>query len=101
LPKKQVQQDVLFLLKRNLMALPHNVMYKHVYGHLDEGTAFASLTLPQQLNVMAETLAKFELQRCIDATSGGPPLYPLEPVRILIGRTKVTSSIKRAIPTLG
>ena len=30
LPEKQVQQDVLFLLKRNLMALPHNVMYKQV-----------------------------------------------------------------------
>jgi hypothetical protein len=72
-------------------------MYKHVYGHLDEGTAFASLTLPQQLNVMADTLAKFELQRCINAASGGPPLYPLEPVRVLIGRNKVTSSIKMAI----
>ena len=56
-----------------------------------------SLTLPQQLNVMADTLAKFKLHQCIDATSAGPPLYPLEPVRILIGRTKVTTSIKRAM----
>jgi hypothetical protein len=68
-----------------------------VYGHLDEKTSFANLNLPQQLNVMADLLAKSELQRCIDTNSGHPPWYPMEPVRILIGGQKVTSSIKTAL----
>jgi hypothetical protein len=97
LPEKQVQQDVLCLLRQNIMSLPHPVNYKHVYGHLDEGASFASLELPQQLNVMADMLAKTELQRCISSLDGRPPTYPLEAVRILVGGKKVTASIKGAI----
>jgi hypothetical protein len=79
------------------MSLPHPVNYKHVYGHLDDGASFASLELPQQLNVMADMLAKTELQRCISSLDGGPPIYPLEAVRIFVGGKKVTASIKGAI----
>jgi hypothetical protein len=79
------------------MSLPHHVSYWHVYGQLDDGASFSSLDLPQQLNVMADLLAKTELQCCIDSSSGGHPMYPLEPVLILVGGCKITSSIKGAM----
>ncbi len=58
LPEKQVQMDILSLLHRNIITLPSLTQYHHVQGQTDEIQSFHTLTLTQQLNVMADELAK-------------------------------------------
>lgn len=97
LPERQVQHDVLSLLRRNILILPNTIQYKHVYGHQDNGTTFSNLTLPQQLNVMADQLAKSALLQGIECASTTGPFYPMEPVRIMVSGKKATSSIRSTL----
>ncbi len=99
LSKKQSQADVLASFRLNLMALAPYIQYRHVAGHSDSDKAFHTLTIPEQLNVIADKLA----QECLLTRSHtGPyslPLYPIEPVRIHIDGRKIMSSIKAALYT--
>jgi hypothetical protein len=97
LPEKQVQMDILSLFRRNLSTLTQKVVYTHVYGHVDEVTAYAQLSLPEQLNVMADHLAKQALITAVTTGSVRGPTYPREAVRIKIGDRKSTSSIRRTL----
>ena len=65
-----------------------------MYGHLDDQTRFDQLTLPQQLNVMADKLAKECLLEHIANKSNYGPSYPGEPLHIWIGGNKVTNLIR-------
>ena len=68
--------------------------YQHVYGHLDETIKFDSLSLPEQLNVMADTLAKEALLDAVKTGQYSKPYFPNEKMRILVNGTKATTSIK-------
>jgi hypothetical protein len=97
LPEKQTQADLLLLLRHNLDLLSLDVRYVHVYGHLDDQLRFDQLTLPQQLNVMADKLAKECLLENIRNTTMYGPTYPNEPIQIWLGGDKVTSSIRNRL----
>jgi hypothetical protein len=88
LPEKQVQMDILTLLRRNVTSNPQEVTFTHVYGHQDNHAAYSQLNLPQQLNVMADHLAKDTLIVAATSRRGRKPLYPTEAVRIMIGDQK-------------
>ena len=66
-------------------------------GHADDNIPFEELTLPQQLNIRCDEIAKIKL---IDAIAEGhfiDPTFPFEDITITISNTKVRSSIKAAI----
>ncbi|KAL3788945.1 hypothetical protein HJC23_000229 [Cyclotella cryptica] len=94
LPERQTQSDLILLLRHNLDLLECDVRYVHVYGHLDDQTSFDQLTLPQQLNVMADKLAKECLLAHIAQKSAYGPYYPGELLDIRIGGRKATNSIR-------
>ena len=97
LPDRQPHLDLILLLQRNIALSQLHVKYIHVYGHLDEGKHFSQLSLPQQLNVMADKLAKECLLTNISDDSMWGSTYPHEPVRIWVDGIKVTSSIRSAL----
>ncbi|KAL3780888.1 hypothetical protein HJC23_009934 [Cyclotella cryptica] len=84
LPEKQPQTDLILLLRHNLDRLSLKVEYVHVYSHLDEHTQFNQLTLPQQLNVIADKVAKECLLDGIARFTRYGPTYPDEPIRVWI-----------------
>ena len=99
LPEKQPQADILLSFRSNLLSLANGIKYQHVFGHSDLETDFSLLTIPEQLNTIADTLAQDSLR---DRSLTGPyslTTYPNEPVRIHIDRQKVTSSIKGTLNT--
>jgi hypothetical protein len=71
--------------------------YHHVYGHLDEGCSFDELTLPEQLNILADALAKDALKQAVAANKFISSEFPLENVRVYVDGSKVTSSVKSAL----
>jgi hypothetical protein len=97
LPEKQPQADLILLLRHNLDRLSLNVQYVHVYGHLDEHTQFNQLTMPQQLNVIADKLAKECLLDSINTGTRFGPTYPGENIRVWIAGRKVTSSVRSTL----
>jgi hypothetical protein len=88
LPERQVQADLIILLRHNIIQSHLQITYCHVYGHLDNHKTFSDLTLPQKLNVMADKLAKECLLNQIRRRSGWSSTYPLEHVRIWKGWQK-------------
>lgn len=97
LPEKQVQSDLITVLCRNIATFPNPIRFVHVYGHSDDTTAFADLTLHQQLNVMANILAKQALDDGIGQSNKDGATYPNEMIRIMVKKKKVTSSIRSAL----
>lgn len=94
LPEQQVQADLIALIRRNLFTKQYSVECTHVFGHLDDTLGFAELTLPQQLNVMADKLAKVSLQMHVTRGMSHGPSYPQESMRIWIRGIKATSSVR-------
>ena len=80
LPEKQSQTDVLSAFRDILNSLPTQIHYHHVYSHLDDKVSFSSLIIPQQLNVMADSLAKTALRQGVKGSCKIRPLSPLEQV---------------------
>ena len=50
LPEKQVQLDVLLVIRNILCDLPFPVHFHHVYGHEDRHTAFGDLLWPNSMS---------------------------------------------------
>ncbi len=85
------------VLHQNILTLPIPIRYHLVQGHTDDMQSFHDLTLPQQLNVMADDLAKRSLLGGINMTTTLHPWYPTEQIRILLSGSKITSSILNPI----
>ena len=97
LPEKQAQSDVLSVFVHNLQKTKIKWEYNHVYGHLDDYSSFDTLTLPQQLNVIADSLAKEAIRDALQTNQYCQPLYPHESTRVFIGGKKATSSFRNAL----
>ena len=97
LPEKQSQADLVCTFRQILARLPMTVIYRHVYGHLDEDCPFDDLTISEQLNILADALAKEALKRAVAANRFISSNFPLENVRVFVDGTKVTASIKAAL----
>ena len=97
LRSEQPQADLIRLLKSYTRELPCKITWIHVKGHADDNIPFEELSLPQQLNVRCDEIAKIKL---IDAIADGDfidPTFPFEDITITINNTKVRSSVKTAI----
>ena len=65
------------------------------YSHLDGITFFASLAIPQQLNIMADTLAKQALHEIMEKGDRTTPHYPFHLVWFYLHIQEVTYSSAR------
>ena len=99
LKSKQAQSDVLASFKRNLANTVTPWEYHHVYGHRDDNTEFSDLTLPEQLNVMADKLATVCLENAYSTGRYCTSAFPNEPICLVIDGRKITSSIKNSLYT--
>jgi hypothetical protein len=97
LSDRQAQADVLSVFVNNLRSITLNWKYFHVYGHLDDNSSFAALTLPQQLNVIADGLAKEAIIAARQTNHYCRPEYPREALRVIVDGKKVTSSFRQAV----
>ena len=97
LSERQPHSDVLTVFTKNLRDTRIHWEYHHVYGHMDDTTSFQDLNLPQQLNVIADALAKEALSEAKRANKFCLPLYPNEQIRVLTGGSKATSSFRTAL----
>lgn len=93
----QAQADILAVIARNLEATTTPWEYHHVYGHLDANTDFSQLTIPQQMNIIADSLAREALLEAIEMGQYCKPFFPNEPMRLMVGGAKITSSIKASL----
>lgn len=97
-PLKEAQKQAdLIRCFRSILILKDcsiTVSYVHVYGHQDDKANWDDLTLQQQLNVHADSLAKAALKKAVRDNSFISSLFPFESFRVMIGGCKVTSSIK-------
>ena len=66
-------------------------------GHADNQIPFKELSLPQQLNIRCDELAKIKLIDAIADESFIDPVFPFEDITISISNTKICSSVKAAI----
>jgi hypothetical protein len=97
LSERQAQADVLSVFVNNLRNTTIKWEYQHVYGHLDDHIPFAALSLPQQLNVIADGLAKDAITNAIKTQRYCQPEYPRETIRVYCDGRKVTSSFRQAL----
>jgi hypothetical protein len=96
LSERQAQADVLSVFVNNLRNTTIKWDYQHVYGHLDDHIPFEALSLPQQLNVIADGLAKDAITNAIKTKRYCQPEYPRETIRVYCDGRKVTSSFRQA-----
>lgn len=97
LPDKQPQTDVLSCFRHNLAAVKMKWTYNHVQSHQDDIHLIDELPIPQQLNVLADALAKQALGTAHSTKCYNKPEYPGETIRIYLDGGKVTSSPKSAL----
>jgi hypothetical protein len=94
LREAQAQADIIRCFRETLASLPFPTVYEHVYGHQDKNIPWDSLTLLQQLNCIADQLAKEALWRSFSSGRFISSNFPFESFRIIINGSKVTSSIR-------
>ena len=91
---KQPQADVLTIFTHNLATSTVPWSYHHVLGHLNVTIKFQYLSLPEQLNVMADKLEKEALLEAVATGQYCKPYFLSEDIRVLVNGDKATTSIK-------
>jgi hypothetical protein len=97
LKAEQKQANLIRLLKTYTRELPCKILWLHVNGHADRFKAFNDLTLPEQLNVRCDAIAKAYLQEAIRANDYIIDIFPEERITIEINGKKVRSSIRKEL----
>lgn len=97
LPEKQTQVDVIRCFRSILSSLTVPIKYEHVYGHQDDKMSWSALSLEQQLNTIADKIAKDCLLQSLRKSTFISSIFPFESLRVLVRGNKCTSSIKRAL----
>jgi hypothetical protein len=64
-PEKQVQADVISLMKKMIPGLLYKLEYEHVFGHLYDIFWWGQHTIVQKLNLLCNFLAKRSLMTAI------------------------------------
>ena len=91
LKEKQIQSDMISLIKQYIRDLPVPVEYTHVFGHLDDILRWDQLTHIEQLNVLMDSLAKLALLASIGNRIFIDEDFPFEPFIIRCRQQKVRS----------
>ena len=96
IPSGLAHSDVLKNILVNCSNLSFDRYYSHVKAHQDDKVAYQDLTRPAQLNVSMDSYAK---QALWDLQATRPPTqqaFPLEPVCVFAGTTKITADAGQA-----
>eukprot|EP00956_Cyclotella_meneghiniana_P003395 scaffold4090_cov21-Cyclotella_meneghiniana.AAC.1 len=81
LKDKQKQADLIRCFRAILAKCTVAIAYAHVYGHQDDKIPWDDLTLQQQLNVLADKLAKDVLDKAVRDNLFISSLFPFESFR--------------------
>jgi hypothetical protein len=91
IPSGLAHSDVLKNILVNCSNLSFVRMYSHVKAHQDNTVAYQDLTRPAQLNVSMDSYAKQALWDLQATQLPTQQAFPLEPVCIFAGTTKITA----------
>lgn len=97
LREAQSQADLIWCFREILAGLNFQIIYEHMYGHQDKSTLWDSLFILQQLNVIANQIAKEALWHAFPSGRYISSNFPFESFCVTIGGRKVTSSIWAAL----
>jgi hypothetical protein len=101
LKEAQTQADIIRCFCEVLAGLNFKIIYEHVYGHQDKTIPWDSLTLLQQLNTIADQIAKEALWRAFPSGWYISSNFPFESFRILIEGRKVIINSCSPLQRLG
>ena len=79
-PEKQVQEDLIALLKKVICELPSKFDCEDVCGHLDEILQWYQLIIVHKLNILCDSLVKRVLMTVIVNTDFIDKTFPFEDV---------------------
>ena len=97
LPEKQTQFDVICCFRSILSSFTVPIRYEHVYSHQDNKMSWSALSLEQQLNTIADKIAKNCLLQSLRKSTFISSIFPFESLRVIVRSNECTSSIKRAL----
>ena len=96
-PDRQVQADLITLIKKIIRGLPCQLQYEHVFGHQDEILRWDQLSLPEKLNVLCDSLAKRALMAGIVNRDYITNTFPFEDIILQCSNKKVVGQPTKAI----
>ena len=91
IPTGSAHSDVLKNILVNCSDLPFDRYYSHVSAHQDDHQAYISLPREAQLNCSMDSLAKRALWELNPTQLPAQQPFPLEPISIFAGSTKITA----------
>ena len=97
LKEKQVQFDVLHVMKRLVTESLVEPRFKWVKGHSVEKKGIKNYTYPEIMNDLADELAGFILQRSIDTQNFIQNEFPFAKLRVMAGGKKLSGNLRREI----
>ena len=93
IPSSLAHSDVLKNILVNCSNLTFDRLYSHVKAHQDDTVAYHDLTRPAQLNVNMDSYAKQALWDLQPTRLPPQQAFPLEPVCIFAGPTKIMADM--------
>ena len=91
IPSRCQHSDILKNIMVNCSDLTFTLRYNHVRAHQDDHEAYHKLLRPAQLNTVADLHAKRELWDLEGEDTPPQQAFPLEPVTVFAGESKITS----------
>jgi hypothetical protein len=92
IPTQCNHADVLKSIMVNYSDLPFTQVFSHVKTHQDGGKKYDDLTRDAQLNCQMDFLTKSVIYAAPNTQSNQTKCFPLEPLCVLLGNNKVTST---------
>ncbi len=83
--------DILENILINCRDLTFTLHYLHVKAHQDDNVTFDKLSRKSQLNCICDHLAKQRISNLAQQQQRNNSLFPLEPISVFIGGTKLSS----------
>ena len=93
IPTGSAHSDVLKNILVNCSDLPFDRYYTHVSAHQDDHQSYISLPREVQLNCSMDSLAKRALWELRSTQLPAQQPFPLEPISIFAGPTKITADM--------
>jgi hypothetical protein len=93
IPTGSAHSDVLKNILVNCSAISFDRYYSHVSAHQDDHADFTSLSREAQLNCSMDNLAKKALWDLRATQLPTQQAFPLEPISVFAGRTKLTADM--------
>ena len=90
--ERQSQSDLVHLCQQLIRDNNINIVYRHVYGHMDDILNWDKLTLPERLNIVVDKIAEEALLAAMINKRFVKPFYPFEDIVLIKKGEKSTGS---------